>query len=158
MISTPIALSVHQPFAWAIVAGHKNIENRSWHPPAWLIGKTLLIHATKSKVSSGTLASLRSSIPTMKRCLSPEQEENEYLMPRGAIVGSVRLEGVVTSRDAGKSSFLSDPWWIGPVGWVLSNPCRFETPIPCKGRQRLWRVPREQAQMCRAEWRSTSGK
>jgi hypothetical protein len=25
------ALSIQQPWAWAIIAGHKDVENRSWY-------------------------------------------------------------------------------------------------------------------------------
>lgn len=39
------ALSVRQPWAWLIVNGHKDVENRTWHSP--YIG-LLLIHASKT--------------------------------------------------------------------------------------------------------------
>src|SRR5262245_47747274 len=40
------ALTVGQPFAWAIVAGHKTVENRSW---ATHYRGPLLIHAAKAR-------------------------------------------------------------------------------------------------------------
>lgn len=39
------ALSIRQPWAWAIVNGHKTIENRTW---ATTYRGPLLIHASKS--------------------------------------------------------------------------------------------------------------
>jgi len=43
-----IALSVRQPWAFFIVAGLKDVENRSWPCPAKYIGRQVLIHASKS--------------------------------------------------------------------------------------------------------------
>ena len=40
------ALTLWQPWAWAIVEGHKDIENRPWAPGAALrVGDPFLIHA-----------------------------------------------------------------------------------------------------------------
>lgn len=41
-----LGLTVHQPWAWAIAAGHKPLENRKWKPPADVLGKYLAIHAS----------------------------------------------------------------------------------------------------------------
>ncbi len=41
------ALTLHRPWPWAIIHGSKRVENRSWAPPAWLIGQRLAIHAGK---------------------------------------------------------------------------------------------------------------
>jgi len=41
------AISVRQPWAWFIVQGWKDIENRSWPLPQKYIGKRVSIHAGK---------------------------------------------------------------------------------------------------------------
>jgi hypothetical protein len=41
----PPCLTIRQPYASAIVAGIKKVENRSWHPPAHILGQRILIHA-----------------------------------------------------------------------------------------------------------------
>jgi len=40
-----IAISVRQPWAALIVLGLKDIENRTWEPPACYLGQTINIHA-----------------------------------------------------------------------------------------------------------------
>jgi hypothetical protein len=42
------ALTVKQPWASLIASGEKRIENRSWRPPAELIGQRIAIHAGAS--------------------------------------------------------------------------------------------------------------
>lgn len=39
------ALTVRQPFAWAIAHGHKPVENRTWAPPLGAVGERIAIHA-----------------------------------------------------------------------------------------------------------------
>lgn len=41
------ALTIWQPWASLIVHGFKRIENRTWAPPADLVGTTIAIHAGK---------------------------------------------------------------------------------------------------------------
>ena len=48
--SSPIALSVRQPWAWAIVNGFKDVENRSW---ATAYRGPLLLHAGQQFDSAG---------------------------------------------------------------------------------------------------------
>jgi DNA polymerase-1 len=57
------ALTVWQPWAWAIAMGFKLIENRSWPPPRWLIGRELAIHA-----AAGTEFNLNSN-PQLRHVL-----------------------------------------------------------------------------------------
>ena len=40
-------LTLHQPWAWAIAHAGKNVENRTWAPPAYMIGERIAIHAGK---------------------------------------------------------------------------------------------------------------
>ena len=42
-----LALTIHQPWASAIVLGPKRVENRTWRPPATLVGQRLAVHAGK---------------------------------------------------------------------------------------------------------------
>lgn len=121
------ALTLHQPWAWAIIHGPKRIENRTWAPPASLIGQRIAIHAGKTFDHDGHHWILQSfpdlSIPT-----------DSAAFRRGAIIGSVELVGV-ERKDPG------DPWWEGPVGWRLDKPLAYPEPIVCSGKQGLWEVP-----------------
>lgn len=124
-----LALTVLQPYASAIVFGPKRVENRSWRPPAELIGRRLAIHAGKSDALLFDLPLMRevSGIwPGMPRML------REF--PRGRVLGTAKVVGVETPADR-----PSDPWASGPYCWVLEDvrPCE---PVPMSGRQRLWSV------------------
>lgn len=130
------AITVLQPYASAIVFGCKPVENRSWRPPDHLIGQRLWIHAGKSQrllhedrptdglrwamVAAGTmrLAGVRWDDP----------------VPRGAIIGSVRLAKVETidQRPAGCI------WSVGPLCWIMEDAVALQEPIPCRGRLGIW--------------------
>lgn len=115
------ALSIRQPWAWAIVQADKRIENRRWATP---YRGTILIHAAA-------------------RWGRHEQSARAYLMMTrgldipdppdlGGIVGIATLARVVCkSRDS---------WFEGPFGWALEDvrPLPF---VPLRGNLGLFRVP-----------------
>ena len=113
------ALTVKQPWAWLIVQGHKDIENRSWWRES-ARGERILIHAGQSVDRRGIEAAQEIGIE-----LPPEA------LHGGRIVGSVSVSGYVAESDS--------PWFIGPLGWTLAEPQMINGPH-CKGRLGLWRV------------------
>ena len=121
-------LSVRQPWAWAIVAGHKDVENRTWSTPQ---RGRILIHAPRTIAHDDEDFVFR-----LVRRLQPNRlpfvVEREYrdALALGAIVGAVDVADVVRDSDS--------PWFFGPVGWLLANAQRFNTPIPTRGRLGLW--------------------
>ncbi|MEM9855303.1 MAG: hypothetical protein AAF841_12760 [Pseudomonadota bacterium] len=116
----PIALSVRQPWAWAIVAGHKKIENRSLG--AIRAGKMacgrIAIHAAaglkEDEFRWGHWRLHRHGV----RCPHPGA------LPRGAIVGAVDVTGIVSESESA--------WFGGQMGLVLEN-AQICAPIPCPG-------------------------
>lgn len=130
-------LSIHQPWAWAILDPvlRKNIENRTW--PTNHRGP-LLIHAAKSRKSydAWPAAEWYDAFESVK----PAWED----LPQGAIVGVVDLIDCVRVQpglDYWLPGVGPNPWAEGPVLWVLDNPRRFDKPIPYKGQQNLFDVP-----------------
>jgi hypothetical protein len=117
------ALSVRQPWAWLIVNGYKDIENRSWRTNH---RGPLLIHASSNR-SLCTPASLR-------------QIEGKYhvRLPRefdfGGIIGVLDVVDCVKTHPS--------KWKIrGGWGWVLKNPRK----LPfrrCKGAVGFFRLKR----------------
>jgi len=103
-------LSVRQPFAWAIIHAGKDIENRTWHSG---VRGPVLIHAGRHwhQVTPAEL-SRRMSI------LVPAD------LPLGGIVGMVEIVDCVERHPS--------PWFQGPVGFVLRNPCPLPF-TPCAG-------------------------
>jgi hypothetical protein len=115
-----LALSVRQPWAYALIMGWKPVENRSWRKPnpGLAYRGPVAIHAS----SGMTQEEYRDAADFMKSvgfdCPPPDW------LPRGGIVGSVTITGIVRDMDS--------PWFFGPVGLVVSDPAPCE-PIPCAG-------------------------
>lgn len=107
------ALSIKQPWAWLIVNGFKDIENRTW---ATKVTGEILIHAGKKPdtLSSDEKQAIENKIG---RALPTEFE-------LGGIVGKARIKTCVTWS----SSF----WFGGPCGFVLED-ARILPFKPCKG-------------------------
>lgn len=95
-----IALSVQQPWAWLIVNGYKDIENRSWGTRRR--GETL-IHAGK-KIDAEGYNWIEEEMPDI---LLPDSFEV------GGIVGSVRIVDCVEKS--------ASRWFFGPFGFVLAD-------------------------------------
>lgn len=117
------AISVRQPWAWAIIHGGKDIENRTW---ATRHRGPLLIHAGKSMNRSD-----------LERMFGYLQEDGLPVPQRaelyfGGIIGVVDLLDCVEDH--------ASPWFGGPVGWVLANP-RPLSFRPWKGQLNLFDVP-----------------
>ena len=142
-----LAITLHQPWAWAVTHAGKRIENRTWRPPPSVVGQRIAIHAgmrldrigaeilsdvalSPIRVGSGVgLSSLGSGDGTETTWAVPA------FPPQGAIVATATLADVVTESDS--------PWFRGPYGWVLADVVALAEPVPCKGRQRLWTVPED---------------
>lgn len=103
------ALSIRQPWAWLIIHGGKDIENRNWRTE--FRGK-FLIHAAKgcTKDEYENVAyfakGLGILIPSMKD------------LNRGGIIGTAEITDCVRRSDS--------PWFFGKFGFTLSN----AKPIP----------------------------
>lgn len=100
------ALSIRQPWAWLIIYGGKDVENRTWHTK--LRGR-FLVHAAKGM----TWDEYRwaRSFAELYGCRNlPSFEE----LQRGGIIGSVEL---VDSVDTSSS-----PWYMGEKAFVLRDP------------------------------------
>ena len=98
------ALSIQQPWAWAILTLGKDIENRDWKPtnPGLRFRGPVLIHTGLKRDRDGDawLRSQGASVPDD--------------LPLGGIVGKVTIADVVTASDS--------PWFLGPYGFVLRDP------------------------------------
>jgi ASCH domain len=105
-----IALSIRQPWAWLIIHGGKDIENRCW--PTRFRGR-FLIHAAKGM----TKAEYSGAVAAIQRCGGPVITLPAFHdLERGGIVGSVDLVDCVQSSES--------QWFTGPFGFVLRNPQR----------------------------------
>ena len=118
------ALSIRQPWAWLIVNGYKDIENRTWSTD---FRGRVYVH-TGRKIKSGDFPEQRDYI-TESGIILPEEP------PLGAIVGEVTITDCV--------DYSSSPWFCGPHGFLLTSPVAYENPIPYRGNLRFFEVEEE---------------
>lgn len=111
----PKALSVRQPWAWAIIHAGKDVENRSWQAVnhGLAVRGRIAIHAAKGMTkyeyddAREFMAKIGVECPPAKDLL------------RGGIIGTVTVVDVVSESDS--------DWFFGPRGLVLADPepCNF---------------------------------
>jgi hypothetical protein len=115
------ALSVRQPWAWAIIHGGKDIENRG-HVAIWKgamkPGRRIAIHASKGMTRDEYVEGYDFMRSVGVIC------PPAGALIRGAVIGSVEVVDIVTKS--------ASPWFFGPRGLVLRDPEACE-PIPAGG-------------------------
>ena len=123
------ALTLHAPWAWAVVNGVKQVENRDW---TTTYRGAIFVHAGLSFESDAAARELFSHMQV--------KPPNEFA--RGVILGTIDLVDVLPLTEY-LQSFASLPFLhklaIGPWCWVLSNP-RICEPVPHPGNFQLWPV------------------
>lgn len=134
------ALTIHEPFAWAIAAGHKPVENRTWETKH---RGPLAIHASKQKPDP-------EDIDFVTDCAfgAPELDipQAEWDAHRARIVAALRpgcvLAVAMVERMIDSADLLPKKkreWFCGPVAWLLdADVRRLREPLPVKGAQGLW--------------------
>ena len=145
------AITVQQPWAWAILHGGKNVENRTG---LWRYRGPLAIHAgtrlsdrgmTDQRVGHalrdrGHIMIERRGQPTMAHLLGAP-------IHLGAIIGVVDLDGAHPAAPD-----CCQPWGeteyrehdgrlrVDVYHLLLDNPRPLARPIPCRGQLGLWRL------------------
>lgn len=107
-----IALSVRQPWAWALIYGGKDVENRSEaavrHGMRAQVGKRIAIHAAKG-MTRDEYESARDFMSSIGVSCPPAAN-----LERGGIIGSMFLASVVADH--------TSKWFFGPRGLCLIRP------------------------------------
>lgn len=111
-------LSVKQPWAWLIVNGHKDIENRDW---ATKFRGELYIHAGK-KIDQDGCDWVRENFTEI---------DLPYVFLTGGIVGKANVIDCVTAH--------SSRWFFGKHGFVLANQ-RHIPFVPLRGQLGLFKA------------------
>lgn len=125
------ALTLIRPWGWAIFNG-KPVENRTWAPPASMLGQYIAIHHGR-KWSDEAADDIAEILEIDE--LPPESTDE-------GIVGLARIDRVINDG----ALWFNDPvrksiWFTGPVGWVLANHIWLPKPVWCRGSLGLWTVP-----------------
>lgn len=125
IISGIKALSIRNPWAWLIVHGYKDVENRDWMYKPRYRGP-LVIHASQTFDYKG-YGFVEQEFPQIDL-----PGVHEFIS--GGFMGICRLNDVVDLDDS--------PWFFGPLGFKLrmAKPIEF---IPWPGQLGLWDVPDE---------------
>lgn len=119
------AISIRQPWAWAIVHAGKRIENRSWRCD---YRGPIAIHAAKGM----TLDEYEDACDFMRdigvACVPRDK------LQRGGIIGVATVISCVRKS--------SDPWFMGPWGIYLADvrPVEF---FPCRGQLGIFDIQYE---------------
>lgn len=122
------ALSIKQPWAWAIIHGGKPVENRDWRYPPKYRGP-LFIHASKTFDWDGFEWI---TLNIKKLGLSPQDVPQYEKFYRGGLIGIVNMVDVVTEHPS--------PWFFGPLGFVLEDPRPLEF-FRCNGQLGIFDLP-----------------
>lgn len=138
----PLALSVQQPYAEAILCRRKRIEVRTWRT---LHRGALYIHAGRTWYGTRDLGAERAyhEAAVIARRIGLSESLDAY--PRGALVGRMRvvdcfefdLETWEASRALHWCAFAFRP---GLIGWRIEAPERLARPIPLRGALGLFAV------------------
>lgn len=115
-----VALSIKQPWAWLIVHGWKDVENRGWrrvYPPR------ALVHAGKEMDETANRALLAGEHPSGGEFLPTGLAEAYARAKKGGEVlqgGFVGVTNIIGCHDGMRSDFESD-WFVGAYGYQLSQ-------------------------------------
>jgi hypothetical protein len=122
------AISIRQPWAWAIIHAGKDVENRSEYAPRQFglaVGKRVFIHASKTMTADEYERAAKFMASIGVQCPAPDE------LAFGGIIGSVLVVDIVTRHRS--------PWFHGPAALVLAD-ARPEPFQPVRGQVGLFRV------------------
>lgn len=166
------AITLKQPWAYAVCHLGKQIENRDKRPPLGLIRQRVAIHAGLASDDSALTRMFDRGIVLTPDGHSPSNA------PRGCVVATARLVGYGVYLDDKDStrrglmirqSDLDDEdhtatlavctreqikrWYIeGNVAHVYDDVCVLPEPVPCKGALGYWQLPADvEAEVLRQE-------
>lgn len=126
------ALSIRQPWAACIAAGHKDVENRTWgHSHRGLVA----IHASATVDPDALL-----DPDTASLIREATRDLGSGYRSGGAILAVARIEDVHPYSPYNPGCCYSR-WAERHAGvwhWVLAEVRRLDAPIPAKGRLLLW--------------------
>lgn len=124
-----IALSIRQPWAWLILHGGKDIENRDWQTK---FRGRVLVHASKGMTRDEWESAWIFAYGTGAAPKAVDAGITRDNIERGGIVGSVEIVDCIA--DSGSH------WFVGRYGFVLRDPRPLPF-TPWKGQLGFFDVP-----------------
>lgn len=166
-------ISINEPYAWAVVSGHKAVENRSW--PTKFRGPVAIQASTSRRhLTAEVDMFLEDAGPAVWNVLNDERiDDDNPLWHFGAIIGTVDIVGCFAYDEGSRVSFEDQCRAAGYGDWLdartrpghpppgywaqggycllLANPKQFTVPIPAKGKLNIYNLtPQEIAAVTRA--------
>lgn len=147
------ALTLRHPWAFCIAHWGKRIENRTWKPPAKLIGQRIAIHggAKPGKADGYRAGAVRIFADLFEIYGQPASIHDAMTYRELANIALNQSSGIVATAviecwaEYGTSVHVEqDPWFMrepGNIGWILRDVITLEKPIAISGAQGLWTVP-----------------
>ena len=120
--------SVKQPWAYLLLNGLKDVENRSRPLPDSMVGQRVLVHTGKQRDRDVVRWTEDFGLPPATALVLTSNK-----LPTGALVGELTLTSCVEDSDS--------PWFFGPYGWLVQDPYVYPEPIPYKGQLGFFDVP-----------------
>jgi|SRR3954451_437539 hypothetical protein len=121
------ALTVRQPWAALIMAGYKDVENRSRQTHYRGI---IALHVSLKR-SAMDRPHRHGPEPMSAEAVRAMMIAWEQNTDAGHVIGTVAIVGCV--RDSESPWAFADHWH-----WVLANPVAFSNPVPATGKLGLW--------------------
>jgi hypothetical protein len=120
----PVALSMKQPWAFAVLHLGKSVENRKWRSS---FRGRVVIHASRTTDDDGMdyIRAAGFALPTR--------------LPTGAYIGEVTISDCVPQSEC------RSPWAFGPWCYLLEEPVSYAEPIPARGWLGFYPVPEDVA-------------
>lgn len=142
-------VTLWQPWAASVIYGPKNYENRTWRPPAAIVGTRIFIQASKRQPELPDWEEWEEVAELARSWGQDVPPFRQRSLDFGAIIGTALVTGVLDLR---RATSMPDPWVSGPFAWALADkrPC---VPIPCKGAQGIWYFDEEQVRAADRQWR-----
>lgn len=150
------AITLWQPHAFAVARLGKLFENRPWYTP---YRGPIAIHAglrwdTNAEDFPPLVEAWKKfvrELPPMNCHHGPLRKETAWV-EFGAVVAVADLFDVCTAWRFPGPACGCGPWAVPYQDhWKLDNVRHLQTPVPCRGRQRLWKMPDDVEAKVRAQ-------
>ena len=152
LFQTPsMALSLWQPWAWVMLASQdeinryggvftapKRIENRSWPPPDRVIGKPVLVHASKTWDEAGA-EYIAEHVVGLQGVA--QRDWPALAQPGIGFVGAFKVVGHLAKSKGDVPPPDQVRWYFGPFGWLTAEPRQLKAPVRWRGMQGVFAVP-----------------
>lgn len=130
------ALSIQQPYSFAITMGFKPVENRDWKStnPGLRFRGPVMIHAGKVELKDDVDGVLRQIATQTNQPLSAIEDGYKKYRGLGGIVGAANITDCVRAHRS--------EWFFGPYAFVMERPLWSEL-VPLKGALGFFEVPHD---------------